>query len=145
MKTNHSFGAKIAVRPLYACSVRTSTGFEFTYHSSAVEENGWEPYDQPDPAAYLPRKRSELVAMPCSGGGGTLLVFCRDGENSAEEKQAFLELVEIALRLAGVPGAPLDAIKGLVEIAQAHAARASRGKDPSGPPAPSSQHPPRRS
>jgi len=42
------------------------------FHTEAVMDNGWEPYDQPSPAAYLPLGRDRLHQV--DGAGGVLLV-----------------------------------------------------------------------
>lgn len=43
------------------------------FHSSAVVENGWEPYDQPNPAAYVPLSKERMHRL-ATNGGGLLLV-----------------------------------------------------------------------
>jgi len=43
-----------------------------SFQGPEVVANGWQPYDQPNPAAYIPMSRSELHAM--EGAGGLLLV-----------------------------------------------------------------------
>lgn len=42
------------------------------FHTRSVMENGWEPYDQPSPAAFLPLGRDRLHAI--DGAEGVLLV-----------------------------------------------------------------------
>lgn len=42
------------------------------FHSDAVREHGWQPYDQPSPAAYIPLGLDRLHQV--EGGGGVLLV-----------------------------------------------------------------------
>lgn len=42
------------------------------FHTDALREYGWEPYDQPNPAAYIPLGFKRLHQV--EGGGGVLLV-----------------------------------------------------------------------
>ena len=42
------------------------------FHSERVVANGWEPYDQPDPAAYVPLGNERVHRV--SGAGGDLVV-----------------------------------------------------------------------
>lgn len=42
------------------------------FHTEGIIANGWEPYDQPDQAAYLPLGRDRLQAV--DGAKGVLLV-----------------------------------------------------------------------
>lgn len=61
--------SKVAVRAeLEVNGVRVLVAF----HHDLVRENGWEPYDQPSAAAYLPLGRGQLHVI--EGGGGALLV-----------------------------------------------------------------------
>ena len=43
-----------------------------SFHGPAVVANGWQPYDQPAAAAYVPKGRSVLHVV--EGAGGVLLV-----------------------------------------------------------------------
>ncbi len=38
------------------------------FHGPEVVANGWQPYDQPNPAAYIPKSRSELHLFEVAGG-----------------------------------------------------------------------------
>lgn len=38
------------------------------FHTDGVIGNGWEPYDQPEPAAYLPIGRKNMLEIRAPGG-----------------------------------------------------------------------------
>lgn len=42
------------------------------FHGPGVVANGWEPYDQPHPAAYIPTARENLLVI--DGACGRILV-----------------------------------------------------------------------
>ncbi len=80
------------------------------YYSQAVLTNGWEPYDQPSPAAYLPLSYEQFVRERISGAGEVLVQRIPD----AEDKQAtavsrrqietsFQAAIVAAFRRAGAP------------------------------------------
>ena len=62
---------EVKVEPDHACRVRWGDTY-VAYHAPAVVENGWEPYDQPSSAAYLPFALSACLNVRC--GGGRVLV-----------------------------------------------------------------------
>lgn len=43
-----------------------------SFHGGAVVAQGWQPFDQPSPSAYVPKSRDELTVI--EGAGGELLV-----------------------------------------------------------------------
>src|SRR5580658_3125909 len=69
----------VVVERGYACcieltaSARTERHVEgkvyVAYYSPAVVENGWEPYDQPSRAAYMPLSFAESIRQPTDDGG----------------------------------------------------------------------------
>lgn len=38
------------------------------FHSNEIIANGWQPYDQPEAAAYVPLGRERLHQIDCPGG-----------------------------------------------------------------------------
>ncbi len=43
-----------------------------SFHGADVVKNGWQPYDQPNPSAYVPKHASEMHVI--DGAGGSLLI-----------------------------------------------------------------------
>lgn len=69
---------EVHVEPGHACRVRWDDTY-VAYYSPAVVKNGWEPYDQPATAAYLPFAFSACLNVRCGGG---LVLVRRRGRTS---------------------------------------------------------------
>jgi hypothetical protein len=73
--------------------------FWCAYYGAHVLENGWEPFDQPGPAAYMPCRLAEFEVKP-AGPGGALLVQREARVSRATLRRAHPGLV--ATSLAGI-------------------------------------------
>jgi hypothetical protein len=125
----------INVRPAFGCTLRcASAEVEVAYHSQAVVENGWEPFDQPDPAAYLPRRNSELHAYCCSGSEGIVLLYLKGVDKlDADATACFLDLVRSAFRLAGATTDASFRVEEAFAAAQQKARLSTQAPAPSSP------------
>lgn len=90
------------------------------YYSPAVIENGWQPYDQPSPSAYMPLGYAESVRERVRDGGEILVQRMPDciGDSPvrgrARASASVRSEVEAAFRRAGAPlGAAVSAMKAL--------------------------------
>jgi len=63
-----------------------AASLHFAYYTPKVLENGWQPYDQPSAAAYLPLDYSELDRFETSAGA--MLI-----ERKAEHERLWREIV----------------------------------------------------
>jgi hypothetical protein len=85
----------------------------FGWYSSRILANGWEPYDQPDPAAYLPLRFDALAISEQFGFGVLLrqhrpdrlvrLVGLNDQQVMNASEEALPTKICELLRAAGVP------------------------------------------
>lgn len=57
-------------------TVRDARSWRFAFHSQTIRANGWQPFDQPSSAAYLPLSFRQLDQM--NAGKNGLLLFQKD-------------------------------------------------------------------
>jgi hypothetical protein len=78
---------------------KNSTVLQYAVYSDELLQNGWEPFEQPSPCAYVPSAYADLVERPLAHFGALLIgqrarrgefqAFLAEGDSS---RVAFLEL-----------------------------------------------------
>jgi hypothetical protein len=93
-------------KPPHACRVHIED-LHVAYHSAEIVSNGWEPYDQPDHAAYLPYARADLASARLRSGG---VVFVRKSKtHRSPPSRTTKTAIARRLRQGGTPAAAVRA------------------------------------
>ena len=133
------FAVHTVVERGYACSVEviestrdSSTHFYVAFYSPPVLANGWQPYDQPSPAAYLPFAFADSARETVRGGGQVLVQRAPARGMIGREFTRVTSLrkaLEKAFSQAGAPAsAATRALRMLGDGRVVQTSRASRGR-----------------
>jgi hypothetical protein len=92
-------------------------GFWCAYYGPQIRANGWEPYDQPTPAAYMPCRYADFEVLHLDGGGALLVQrSVRRSHALIRRSHPGLSAVAVDVTSAGAVGSKLSSLLQAFEI-----------------------------